>query len=60
MGDDAWQKVVRDDLQWIRNHIVDMRADIAGLKVKSGVWGFLAGLIPSVTLVILTWIEFKK
>ena len=31
-----------------------MAADIAALKVKSGVWGFIAGAIPaSITLVIL-------
>lgn len=31
-----------------------MAADIAALKVKSGVWGFIAGAIPaSITFVIL-------
>ena len=31
------------------------REDIAGLKVKSGVWGFVAGLIPP-TIGMVMWI----
>ena len=31
-----------------------MAADIAALKVKSGVWGFIAGAIPaSITFIVL-------
>ncbi len=32
-----------------------MQVDIAMLKVKSGVWGFAAGLLPSLAVLIL-WI----
>ena len=29
-----------------------LRVDVAGLKVKSGVWGFLAGAVPALALLI--------
>jgi len=30
-----------------------IKQDIAGLKVKSGIWGVIGGLIPVVILIIL-------
>lgn len=37
---------LRGDVKELREENKGMREDLAGLKVKSGVWGGLAGLIP--------------
>lgn len=33
--------------------IPNLRADVAALKVKAGVWGFVAGAIPAMTALLL-------
>lgn len=38
-----------------RDEIVRLREDLAGLKVKAGMWGGLAGLVP-VVLLLVGWI----
>jgi len=35
--------------------LMEIREDIAMLKVKSGVWGLLGGSIPVAILLILEW-----
>lgn len=37
-----------------------LRIDVAVLKVKAGVWGFLAGLLPSLTFLIYWYIKHAK
>lgn len=43
------------DIKEIRDTIGDIKIDIATLKVKSGVWGAIGGLIP-VLIAILFWV----
>lgn len=42
-----------EHLQQIAKHLTDVKLEIAMLKVKSGVWGALAGLIPVIVLVVV-------
>ncbi len=39
----------------LRGDIKQLRTDVAKLQVKSGVWGFVGGLLP-VTLGIIYWV----
>ena len=50
-------KEIHQDLKVVSAAIGDIRTTIAGLQVKSGVWGMLGGLIP-VTLGVF-YILFK-
>ncbi len=38
---------VRKELEGNRDRIVGLGEAVAGLRVKSGIWGALAGLIPA-------------
>jgi len=33
--------------------------EIVGLKIKSGVWGLIGGLIPVLIVLILFWMNFQ-
>ena len=37
----------REDMQAMRAGISDVRVDVAGLKVKAGIWGAMAGIVPA-------------
>ena len=60
---DSWeqyQKLVMDKLSEhdekftsIENKLISLQVDIATLKVKAGVWGGVAGLIPVVIAVVM-------
>lgn len=57
---DQYQKLVLSELRRLDDRVgcVDKKLDtarleIAGLKVKAGVWGFLAGAIPAAVTVLL-------
>lgn len=61
-GWEEYQKLVIDKLENHAQQLKDIHADlvkihedIASLKVKSGVWGLVGGLIPSV-IVIAAWL----
>lgn len=45
----------RDEVRFskINETLASIRADIASLKVRSGVWGAVAGAIPAI--VVLVW-----
>jgi hypothetical protein len=43
------------ELQGMHDEIAGIRIEIAMLKVKAGVWGALAGMIP-VTIALLIWL----
>lgn len=47
----------REDLRDLRKDLAICRTDIAGLKIKSGVWGAMAGLIPVVAA--LLWFALR-
>lgn len=42
-------KVLHEDNVELKNHIADLKAAVAVLQFKSGLWGFVAGAIPSVS-----------
>jgi hypothetical protein len=50
----------KEDRKWIDCHftklqdqITKVREDIAGLKVKSGIWGLIGGAIPVIATVLI-------
>lgn len=44
----------REDMSEVRDDIKEVSGAVAGLKVKAGVWGALAGMIPaSIALVLI-------
>ena len=49
---------ISHELKEINNQVILLRVDVAGLKIKSGVWGFAAGAIP--TLIFFLMEFFKK
>ena len=59
-GWDQYQKLVMDKLDEhdgkfsnIENKLTPLQVDIATLKVKAGVWGGIAGLVPVVLGLVL-------
>ena len=65
-GDNGWskyEKMVIDKLDHhdtrfglIENKLTQIQVDIATLKVKAGVWGGIAGLVPVVLGIILFFV----
>lgn len=47
------------DIRDIRNSIALIQTEIAVLKVKSGIWGAMGGMIPVLIAVVLFWMERK-
>jgi hypothetical protein len=45
------------DLKELRNELSAARTDIATLKVKAGVWGALAGLIPATAAIVIVMLR---
>ena len=39
---------------------VNLRVSVGRLEVKSGVWGFLAGLLPSIAVLIYFILKMQK
>lgn len=55
-----YQRLVLDELKrhgcqldGLETSVATVRTDVAALKVKSGVWGLLGGLIPVLVLLLL-------
>ena len=48
-------QVLSTEVKTLREDQVTMKEDIAGLKIKSGIWGALGGLIP-VVIVLAIWL----
>ena len=44
---------LREDLKSARSEINDIRVEMTTLKVKAGLWGLLAGAVPSSVAVLL-------
>lgn len=60
-----WKELILSDLKELKVDqktmlvdIVTIKTEMATLKVKSGIWGALAGLIP-VILFLMGWIVLK-
>ncbi len=41
----------------IENKLTQIQVDIATLKVKAGVWGGIAGLVPVVIAIVLFYVS---
>lgn len=61
LGWSAYEKLVmtqlaqlENDMQAVDEKITLLRIDVAQLKVKAGIWGAVAGLIPGVVMVLAT------
>lgn len=50
---------LKETVKTMHNELTDIKVEIAMLKVKSGVWGALAGLIPAIITFIYFWIRGK-
>tara|TARA_R100001530_G_C4262135_1_gene140749 strand:- start:479 stop:682 length:204 start_codon:yes stop_codon:yes gene_type:complete len=48
----VWQSTILKNQEKIFDRMGIMREDIATLKVKSGMWGFIAGSIPSAIAIL--------
>jgi len=69
MSDNGWEKYgyfVLKELKEIKSEQKDMRKDVrelvrevAALKVKSGVWGLIAGAIPAGLIGLWMWVRNK-
>jgi len=65
-GWSEWGKYVLKELERLNDCydeqgklIQSMRVEIAMLKVKSGIWGLLAGAIPATLALIYTFLKSK-
>ena len=43
--------------EYLHKELTEIKVEIAMLKVKSSVWGFLAGAIPAATVLIILMIK---
>lgn len=44
------------DLNELSDKISDLRVEISALKIQAGIWGLMAGLVPAVIGVALTFL----
>jgi len=63
-GWDKWGNHVLEELKRLNGNMDKMNADIteiskeiSALKVKSGVWGFIAGAIPAILALVILLIR---
>lgn len=61
-----YRRLVMDSLERLEEKqemhgraLASLRQDIAGLKVRSGLWGAAAGAIPALVILILLYLESK-
>lgn len=48
---------IADVLERIENRLNELEQGVTALKIKAGVWGLIAGAIPSVTVIIILLLE---
>lgn len=46
-------KEIKQEIQSLRSRQMTIREDIAGLKIKSGIWGVIGGCIPTIVALLL-------
>lgn len=59
MSSDEMFEYFKEELRDMKQLQIGLIEDVAGLKVKSGVWGFAAGLIPAVGVIIVTLLNAR-
>lgn len=65
-GWNSYQRLVLDKLQGLDSDVKHIRVkdipglqvEIAALKVKAGIWGAVAGLIPAALAIMYMWIHY--
>ena len=50
---ELWRKHILKEIHELRQDVGSMKTSIEVLKLKSGLWGFVAGAIPVIGLVLL-------
>jgi len=62
-GWSAYEKLVLDKLdsleqglEELRGEVVSVRIDVATLKVKAGIWGGVAGMIPALITALIAFL----
>ena len=60
----TWSKHVLKELERLNDCYVELnkgiqsvREDIVGLKIKSGMWGLVAGAIPVLVLILIKYLD---
>jgi len=48
---------IKDEIRMIRECQVQIRVEIAGLKVKAGIWGIIGAAIPTVSAILFMLIR---
>ena len=63
---EQWSKHVLEELKRLSESyekvseiVTNLREDIATLKVKSGIWGAIGGIIP-ILVIVGIWLIFRK
>jgi len=51
------EELILAKLEKLEEQLVQARLDIATLKVKSGVWGLLGGLVPVLIMIAVVLVE---
>jgi hypothetical protein len=47
---------IKADVRDLREEVVGVRIDVATLKVKAGIWGGMAGMIPALLTALAVFI----
>jgi hypothetical protein len=62
-----YQRLVMNKLETLEQgqkemnaHLGDLTTEMAVMKVKSGLWGFLAGTVPAAIAVAVHWFNRNK
>lgn len=51
-NEQEWRRYIVERLDCLFTKMVEMKTDIAALKVKAGIWGLLGGLLPAIGYLI--------
>lgn len=48
-----FREAMRDDVDRLHNGLADVKAEIAGLKARSGLWGGVGGVLTALGAILL-------
>lgn len=48
---------IYDKLEKIDSHIMEIKIEIATLKVKAGIWGVMGGMTPAILALIYIYLK---
>ena len=55
----ATQKLTHAEVVEVRSDIKILLIEVSGLKVKAGIWGGIAGIIPTLAAIALYFVQKK-